>query len=159
MALQKITRHTPLAECEGIWQDWLDLDRQLHEQYPGDAPANVKARALQWTVVWYAVEFGWQLTPRAAEYILEQEMAALPTCPYPVDSEAWSTWQALQYAKDIRHHQSIVELSRELTKVTLHGTYPTTSSPPSPQRVRRNPTVAVSRALTNALIFDGHMVG
>ena len=64
--------------------------------------------------------------------LLDQELADAPANPYPEGSELANTWAALQWAQAIRHHRSIVELSRELTRLQLKDKR---SVPP--QRVRR----------------------
>jgi hypothetical protein len=131
MALQKITRTTSVADAAAIWDDWLWFERELYQQFPSNSNADVRARCLNWITVWYAVEHGIQLTERAAEAVMGQEIEQLPECPYPPDIELWNLWQALEYAKTIRHDKSTIELSWQLKLAELnpHATCPHSPRP------------------------------
>ena len=128
MALQAIIPGMGLQECAAIWQEWLELFNETFD-YAQAHPGQAKQAWGSFVNAHIAAHQGVMYSERALDRLMQQELEAMPLCPYEEGTELYNTWCALEFAKSIRHHQSIIELSRKLTLLTMRST-------PAP-RVRR----------------------
>jgi hypothetical protein len=137
MPLQRLTRSMSLDEVQACYQEWLEFFNDVTDFIKGHPEQQPLAHA-EVIRVWHAAHDGVMLTDRAALALAHAEIDARPSCPYPEGSDAESIWRALEYAKSIRHHAAVLELSRQLAR-TSNDRSAHMSSPSAPRAPSSSP--------------------
>jgi hypothetical protein len=121
MPLQRIEPNMSTTECASVWDEWLEFFNQTCD-YAATNPEQAKTAWASFVQAWHAAHDGVMYSERAIERLMQQELEAMPLCPFEEGTELYNVWCALEFAKSIRDHRSIIELSRKLTTLTMRST-------------------------------------